>query len=137
MVVNIWLECLDPTTPGPCILAIGDSTSAIGWLFRSSKLDPSPGAGHAAHLFVARTLAEILINHAACIASQHILGEQNLVADLLSFSSSGDRGKPHPLAHDDPPSDVLTQRFRDELTGQVPANFVISQLPNEVLFFVS
>ena len=30
MVVNVWLECLDSTSPYPCILAIGDSTSAIG-----------------------------------------------------------------------------------------------------------
>ena len=139
MVVNVWLECLDSTSPYPCILAIGDNTSAIGWLFRSSKLALSPGTQHDAHLFVARTLATVLINHDACVASQHIKGELNVVADLLSFSGLSERGKAHPLAHDDPPppNDVLTQRFLDELTEQVPANFVISQLPREVLSFVS
>ena len=136
MVVNIWLECIDSTVPHPCILAVGDSTSAIRWLFKSSKLNSSPGAGHAAHLFVARKLASILIDHAACIASQHIRGEQNLVADLLSLSGTSERGNPHPLAQDNPPNDVITQQFRDEFTEQVPEDFVISQLPNEVLSFV-
>ena len=131
IVVNIWLKCIDSTVPHPCILVIEDSTSAIGWLFKSSTLDSSPGAGHAAHFFVARKLATILIGHAACIASQHIKGEQNLVADLFSFSGTSELGKPHhPLAHDNPPNDFLTQRFRDEFTEQVPEDFVISQLPN-------
>ena len=137
MVVNVWLECLDSTSPYPCILAIGDSTSAIGWLFRSSKLAMLPGTGHDAHLFIARTLATVLINHDTCIASQHIKGELNVVADFLSFSGLSEREKPHPLVHDNPPNDILTLRFLDELTEQVPVDFAISQLPREVLSFVS
>jgi hypothetical protein len=138
MVVNVWLECLD-AVPGslPCILALGDSTSAIGWLFKSSKLEAVHGAGHDAHLFVARKLATVLIDYDACLASQHIKGEMNVVADLLSFSGTSERGKPHPLAEDDPPNDVLTHRFLHELTEQVPAAFNISQLPNKVLSFVT
>ena len=136
MVVNVWLECLDAPANFPCVLAIGDSTSAIGWLFKSSKLSTRPGDQHAAHLFVARKLATLLIDYDACLASQHIKGTLNVVADLLSFSGTSERGKPHPLAHDDPPNDVLTQRFRNTLTEQVPANFVVSQLPREILYFV-
>jgi hypothetical protein len=138
MAVNVWLECLD-AAPGslPCILALGDSTSAIGWLFKSSKLEAAHGAGHDAHLFVARKLATVLIDYDACLASQHIKGEMNVVADLLSFSGTSERGKPHPLPDDDPQNDVLTQRFLHELTEQVPAAFNISQLPNEVLSFVT
>ena len=96
-----------------------------------------PGTGHDAHLFVARTLATVLINHNACIASQHIKGELNVVADFLSFSGLSERGEPHPLAHDNPPNNVLTQQFLDKLTEQVPVDFVIFQLPREVLSFVS
>ena len=62
MVVNIWLECLDTTTSQACILAVGDNTSAIGWLFRTSGVDPSWPA-HDAHLFVARHLAMLLLEH--------------------------------------------------------------------------
>ena len=138
MVINVWLECLDSKSQDyPCILAIGDSTSAIGWLFKSSKLSSAKDNQYDAHLFVARKLAALLIDYDACLASQHIKGTMNVVADLLSFSGTSERGKPHPLAHDDPPNDELTQRFRDELTEQVPENFSISQLPREVLCFVT
>ena len=102
MVVNVWLECLDSEGNQPCILAVGDSTSAIGWLFKTSKLESLPDGGYDAHLFVARHLANVLIEHNCCLASQHIRGEANVVADLLSFSGQSERGKPHPLASDDP-----------------------------------
>ena len=135
MVVNVWLECLDQSTSLPCILAVGDNTSAIGWLFRTASLNQD-GQAHEAHLFVARTLATLLLKHDGCIASQHIKGELNIVADLLSFAGAGDRGKHHPLAYDNPPDDVLTQRFRQHLTSQVPANFRISPLPNAILCWI-
>ncbi|KAI2493346.1 hypothetical protein MHU86_21191 [Fragilaria crotonensis] len=136
MVVNIWLECIDaPQNDQPCILAIGDSTSAIGWLFKTSTLDLESGA-HRAHLMVARHLASLMMNNDCCIASQHIKGEFNVVADLLSFAGESERGKRHPIAHDDPPDDVLTNRFLTILTEQVPENFKISPLPSEVLSWV-
>ena len=43
MVVNIWLECIDAPANHPCILVVGDSTSSIGWLFKTSKLASLPG----------------------------------------------------------------------------------------------
>jgi hypothetical protein len=136
MVINVWLECLDTTTSEACILAIGDSSSAIGWLFRTSNLDPLEGA-HDAHMFVARHLATLLLDHSCCIASQHVKGEINYVADLLSFSGTGERGKRHPLAFDNPPDDILTQRFRQYLPSQVPENFEISPLPSEILCWIT
>ena len=136
MVINVWLECLEPDVDQDCILAIGDSTSAIGWLFKSSSFDAS-GTDHTAHLMVARNLASLLLKHNCCLASQHIRGELNVVADLLSFAGTSERGKPHPLAFDNPPNDVLTNRFRLHLTSQVPENFQISQLPNEILCWVT
>ena len=135
MVVNVWLECLDKTTDQACILAVGDNTSAIGWLFRTASLDQI-GHAHEAHLFVARTLAQLLLEHECCIASQHIKGEINIVADLLSFAGTSERGKPHPLAFDNPPDDVLTQRFKSNLASQVPENFKISPLPNAILCWI-
>ena len=117
-------------------MAIGDSTSAIGWLFNTSQLCADTTVDYRAHLFAARHLATLLITHRCCLASQHIKGELNVVADLLSFAGSGERGKPHPLAHDHPPNDVLTQRFLQHLTEQVPETFQISQLPNEITSWV-
>ena len=136
MIVNVWLECLDSKDTHSCVLAIGDNMSAIGWLSNTSSLDPS-WAAHSAHLFAARHLATILLEYNCCLASQHIKGDLNVVADLLSFAGNGDRGKAHPLAYDDPPNDILTQRFRDYLPSQVPANFEICQLPSEILSWVT
>jgi hypothetical protein len=97
MVINIWLECIDSPTDQDCILTVGDSTSAIGWLFKSSGFILT-SSEYDAHLMVARHLATLLIKHGKCLASQHLRGELNVVADLLSFARTNERGKPHPLA---------------------------------------
>jgi len=139
MAINIWLECLE-TEPGehPCILALGDSTSAIGWINSTSTLNPTWMA-HAAHLVVARKIASIVMEAGCCLATQHIRGELNQVADLLSFAGDITRagGKKHPLAFDDPPNDILTQRFHAHYASQIPETFGIFQLPNEILSWVT
>jgi hypothetical protein len=137
MAVNIWLEC---TRQGKqqhaCILAVGDNTSALGWLHRTSQLDPN-GPAHRAHLLVARHIATLLMKYECCLGSQHVKGELNVIADLLSFEGSV-RGKRHPLAFDNPPNDVLTSRFHNSpFATQVPPNFAIHQLPDEMLCWVS
>ena len=134
MVVNIWLECLDSDAQD-CILAIGDSTSGVGWLHKSSNFKL---AAHAAHLLVARHVALLVLNADCCLASQHLRGDLNTVADLLSFAGSMTRAgdKKHPIAFDDPPDDILTQRFHLYYPAQIPENFKISPLPKEVSSWV-
>jgi hypothetical protein len=42
MAITLWIitiECDEQHTKHEYILSLGDNTSAIGWLFRSSKLD--------------------------------------------------------------------------------------------------
>lgn len=136
MAVNIWLECLEADDQD-CILASGDSTSAIGWVHNTSRLNPNLIA-HAAHLMVARHVALVLMQAGCCLASQHTKGDLNTVADLLSFAGELTRagGKTHPIAHDDPPNDILTQRFHIYYPEQVPANFEITQLPSEISSWV-
>jgi hypothetical protein len=142
MAINILLEIkFEPATTEdggfPCILALGDSTSAIGWLHRTSSLDPSNPCHHA-HLQVARHVASVLMHSNACLASQHIKGDENLIADLLSFTSQERAGgKNHPIAYDDPSDDELTSRFHLHFASQIPQGFKISQLPNELLSWVS
>jgi hypothetical protein len=136
MAVNIWLSCQESDTDHDCILAIGDNTSAIGWLHNTARLDPT-WAAHDAHLVVAQKVATLLMENSCCIASQHLKGELNLVADWLSFVGSAGRGKEHPLAFDNPPNDVLTARFHHLLPSQIPENFVIAQLPSEILSWIA
>jgi hypothetical protein len=131
MAINIWLSCLEDGSSESCILAIGDNTSALGWLHNTARLDPT-WLAHAAHLKVARKIAKLLMEFKCCLASQHIKGELNVVADLLSFAGNG-RGKNHPLAFDKPADDVLTARFLHALPSQVPEDFAISRLPDEIL----
>ena len=131
MGINVWLSCIESEGGENCILAIGDNTSAIGWLHNSSHLDVE-GTVHRAHLQVARKIATVLTEYKCCLASQHLKGELNVVADLLSFEG-GERGKSHPIAFDKPANDELTNRFLAQYPSQVPANFAISQLPTEIL----
>jgi hypothetical protein len=97
---------------------------SIGWLCNTWP-------AHTVHLQVARKITS-LVEFQCCLASQHIKGKLNHVADLLSFSGEG-RGTGHPLSFDDPANDELTARFLTTLPSQVPASFVISYLPDDIL----
>ena len=61
------------------ILASIDSSSALGWLFKTSFASNQPN-----HDMVARRLAEELIDKNSTLYSQHIEGCFNFVADSLS-----------------------------------------------------
>jgi hypothetical protein len=132
MTVNAIVSCRDvpDELSSPCVLALGDNTSAIGWLYRSSRLH---GPGHAVHLQVARHLANEMIRTNCCLYSQHIPGAHNIVADLLSYDGRG-RDKPHPIAHDQPDDATLTSRFHasPHYSFQITSNFRISQLPPDI-----
>ena len=138
MVANIWLLLLELDRAGAeeeCILALGDNTSAIGWLFKSGKLPPNSRYFEAVQ-FVARKLASLILESTHCLASQHLKGEHNVVADWLSYAGS-QRGEPHPLAPDFPSDEVLTQRFHNHVPQLIPPGFAISPLPSEISSFVS
>jgi hypothetical protein len=52
MALTFWLvilECRDKGVRQESILSVGDNTSAIGWIFRSSRLDPSSPYYHPVH----------------------------------------------------------------------------------------
>jgi hypothetical protein len=135
MMVAIWLlllECDD--SDQDCIMALGDNTSAIGWLYKSSRLPPDSPYYKPVQL-ISRKLARLVTASSHCLASQHIQGEQNTVSDLLSFAGNV-RGYPHPLAPDFPSDSVLTQRFHSHLHQLIPEHFVISPLPSEISSFV-
>jgi hypothetical protein len=126
MVVNVWLMCETFTGQSESLLAIGDNTSAIGWLFRSGRIDQDSLCYDALQLG-ARKLATLIADSEHCLASQHIKGDANLVADLLSWS--GDvRGSQHPLA---------TRRFHSHLPQLIPEYFRISPLPSEILSWIT
>ena len=137
MMVSIWLviiECEETKSEQDCILALGDNTSAIGWLHKSGKL-PLESPYYATVQLIARKLARLVTGSSHCLASQHIKGNKNTVSDLLSFAGDT-RGEPHPLAQDFPSDKILTERFHSYLPQLIPAGFDISPLPNEISCFV-
>ena len=76
--IKLFLTERDDDDPFPCILAIGDSTSAIGCLFNMSRLSVKPC--HAAHHMVAHKIDHDIMSSNACLATQHIKGTANVVA---------------------------------------------------------
>jgi hypothetical protein len=135
MAVNVWVKCLDTSHNSGCILAIGDNTSAIGWLFNSGKM-PTDSLTFKAVQVVAQKVARLILASAHCLASQHIKGELNVVSDLLYFAGES-HGKPHPLAYDYPNNELLTTRFHEHLPIQIPQAFCISRLPSAILSWIT
>ena len=116
-----------------CLLGLGDNTSAIGWLFKSGRIDPK-SKYHAPIKFIARHLTRSIIESNNQLAGQHLEGEKNDVADLLSFEGI-ERGKTNPLTVDRPPNDILTQRIVHNYPQLVPSHFKISPLPPSIASF--
>jgi hypothetical protein len=80
----------------------------------------------------------LVLNAGCCLASQHVKSDLNTVANLLSFADGIARasGTAHPVALDDPPNCILTQRFHLHHPEQTPKSFKISQLPIDISSWV-
>ena len=117
----------------PCLLSLADSTSAIGWVFRSSRLGKN-SPYRVPVTFIARHLAQEVTRRSAQLTTQHIRGSFNDVADLLSFEGK-ERGYTNPLTHDRPADDLLTNRILSSYPQLVTEGFAISPLPPKVLSF--
>ncbi len=135
MVVTLWLQIKECQQPHECILALGDNTSAIGWMFRTPKI-PKTSFYHKPAQLILRQLATIMLNSNQGLFGQHLRGTKNVVADLLSFTGN-QRGTPHPLAPDPTLSDTtLTSLFHSYCPQLIPQHFEIRQLPPDVSSFV-
>jgi hypothetical protein len=113
--VTVWHEVLDCHESSECILALGDSTSTLGWIHQSGRVKDDSMSYREIQV-IARHPATLLLQNKHCLATQHLKGDYNVVADLLSYSGTV-RGKPHPLASDHPPDDILTHCFHTHLTS--------------------
>ena len=111
VMVIIWLvliECNKKGSKQERILRLGDNTSAIGWLFKSSEL-----SFDSRHRLLQHSLAHRPKTRQ--LRHQHIQGDKNTVSDLLSFAGDT-RGEPHPpLAPNYPSDHMLTTRFHSLL----------------------
>jgi len=107
------------------LLALGDNTSAIGWIFKTGRLSRSSRYYVPARM-MARKVASASIEANVQILAQHLRGAYNDVADLLSFEGD-DRGKINPLTVDRPDDETLTHRLHSSHHQIIPENFAIDR----------
>jgi hypothetical protein len=137
MVITIWLcllHCKEGVLEKECSLALGDNTSAIGWLFKTTGVHRDSFYYDSVRM-ISRKVAELMLGTSHCLYSQHIRGARNTVADMLSFEGR-DREEPHPLTEDCPSNEELTRRVLANYSQMVPRNFEISQLPDKISSFM-
>ena len=101
------------------VLAFTDSSSALGWLFKSN-FDP---INNVLHDVVAQKLARDLLNYEGSLYSQHISGVRNIVADSLS------RDTHIPLKK-------LAFILKSFFPNQAGVNFKIKTLPKEDILWL-
>jgi hypothetical protein len=127
--ITLWFllqECQGQNLAEECLLVLGNSTSALGWLYSTFYC--------ASVNLVASQIAHLILHSLHCLASQHIKGLLNVVSDLLSYSGSL-RSSPHPLAANNPDDHVLTQHFHSHLPQLIPKTFSICPLPPKISSF--
>jgi hypothetical protein len=136
MAISVLLllrEAAEDQEDHPCILVLGDNTSAVSWIFRSGRVSRNSRYYPAVKL-IARTIASQTLNAGAQLCSQHLAGVTNIVADLLSFEGNC-RGSTNPITIDCPPDDVLTDRVHKFYSQVIPSGFQIRHLPEEIESF--
>jgi hypothetical protein len=115
-ILSVWVAIQNEyAEKETCFLALGDNSSAVGWLHKAN-IDESKNLP--LHL-AARKYAEILIEADCCVYSQHINGIHNNVADALS--------RRFDLSDED-----LTSFILSSFPSQVPKTFKIYQLPQNL-----
>ena len=78
--IGIWIELLNCPKSYMRILCLTDSSSALGWLYKSNFCPDSQKYND----IVARKLATTMMEKEAALYSQHIKGSSNTIADSLS-----------------------------------------------------
>ena len=121
-IICIWLDILRGNVPPQsCILSMGDSTTATGWLHKSNfQEDDEDDVETTTKLVAARHLATLIQNAQACLYAQWFQGEENDISDSLSRD-----------LHISPSAlrDLLLSKF----PSQVPNNFRIVDLPSAIV----
>ena len=122
--IALWLDIVEGTLkPIDCVLIMGDSTTAMGWLHRTRIQQPDVSEkDYVARTKIARKAAELVWNKKVCLYSQWFPGKENVVADSLSRDL-------------DVPANVLTTYLLSLFPSLLPQAFQISPLPSEITQF--
>ena len=125
ILVSVWLDIIEESVkPLDCLLVMGDSTTAVGWLHKTRIMKKDMQVDDfQAQTKVARKLATLIIENNMCLYSQWFPGKKNVIADSLSRDI-------------DIPTNQLTARFKSLFPTQMPSNFNISPLPDAISSFI-
>jgi hypothetical protein len=126
-VVSIWVDIIEGVTcPLDCILCIGDSTSALGWLRRSNfREKDEDDIEWIVKQQVARKLASLILGSETVLYHQWLKGIWNVVADSLSRDLFYLSLKSHETF------------LKSTCSNQLPKNFHITPLPKEICCFIT
>ena len=140
MAITLWLsliECKEQNLIDEMILILGDDTCAISWIFKSGLSTTS--IYYNAVLFIARKIADLVIESKNFIDYQHLPGVLNLISDWLLFNGTSGiengKSKANPIAYNCPSNKVVTHRILSAFPQLVQEGFQVSQLPKEILSF--
>ena len=142
MAITLWLSLLDCEELGlvnELLLILGDNTSVISWIIRSSL--PKSSVYRPAVLFVTQKMSSIVSKSQNFIVPRHLPGRLNSIADWLSFEGEerlkhgSGKSVVNPIAYDYPPNNVVSRRVLSSFSHLVPAGFRILHLPKEVISF--
>ena len=128
-VIHPWMDILrGRILKGDCVLIMGDSTTAIGWIHKSRYREDGESADrHAIKLKIARKLAELAIEHDLTLYSQWFPGSHNIIADSLSRDQHfSDTERISLFSSFFPPQD--SPRFRRTIMPAVISDWVCSVL---------
>ena len=124
-VIGPWIDHIEGNLPTlSCALSGTDSTTAEGWLRKSNFVSHgAKDADVAVKLATARKLADMLIETNTMLHSQWFQGKRNPEADSLSRDAD--------LSDAD-----LTKLLLSSPECQLPSNFRIAPLPNEIASWI-
>ena len=87
-IAAVKIDIIEGTlSPDDCVLLMGDSSNAIGWVRKSNFMEPGENfksADYPAKLAAARHLAFLTISNKIVLYSQWFAGEDNIIPDILS-----------------------------------------------------
>ena len=117
-IVCIWVNIIDKSIPlESCLLSMGDSTSAMGWMQKSNITnDDKKDTDTIAKLAAAHHLARIVQDSLSCLYNQLFCGEDNDVSDSLSRYHHSS-------------ASVLINLLSSSILNQHPPDFKIAPLP--------
>ena len=125
-IIGPWVDIIEKNMkPNSCILSMGDSTTANGWLRKSNfkESDDEPIEMTTTKTTLSRLHTTHIIENNVTSYTQWFPGEHNELANSLSRDFHID-------------SNLLPSIYKSNISSQTPLNLTVSDLPKEITCFL-